>query len=425
MFILQSLASHTLLNVLNGRNLSDQLHSTQAQHPELSGAERAALLDLCYGTLRHYGWLQATLARLLKTPLADRFVDTLLSVAIYQLVHTRAAQHAIVDHAVRAATQHENGKFKSLVTAVLRQFLRQREALEAELARDTVAFWNHPDWWIAELRSQYPKDWKAILKASNEHPPMSLRVNLRQQTAADYLQQLEQAELAASLVALPVRQGEAPLAIRLTKPVNVDKLPNFFAGSCSVQDIGAQLAADYLDCQDGMRVLDACAAPGGKTCHLLEQYQLDLLALDHDAQRLRRVEQNLQRLQLQAKCQVADAAETKKWWDGKTFDRILADVPCSASGVVRRHPDVKWNRRKTDIRQFAQQQAKLIDALWPTLANGGKMLYATCSIFRSENEQQIEQFLQRHRDANLVWQHAVLPTSHHDGFFYALLQKNG
>lgn len=425
MFILQSLASHTLLNVLNGRNLSDQLHSTQAQHPELSGAERAALLDLCYGTLRHYGWLQATLARLLKTPLADRFVDTLLSVAIYQLVHTRAAQHAIVDHAVRAATQHENGKFKSLVNAVLRQFLRQREALEAELARDTVAFWNHPDWWIAELRSQYPKDWKAILKASNEHPPMSLRVNLRQQTAADYLQQLEQAELAASLVALPVRQGEAPLAIRLTKPVNVDKLPNFFAGSCSVQDIGAQLAADYLDCQDGMRVLDACAAPGGKTCHLLEQYQLDLLALDHDAQRLRRVEQNLQRLQLQAKCQVADAAETKKWWDGKTFDRILADVPCSASGVVRRHPDVKWNRRKTDIRQFAQQQAKLIDALWPTLANGGKMLYATCSIFRSENEQQIEQFLQRHRDANLVWQHAVLPTSHHDGFFYALLQKNG
>lgn len=425
MFILQSLASHTLLNVLNGRNLSDQLHSTQAQHPELSGAERAALLDLCYGTLRHYGWLQATLARLLKTPLADRFVDTLLSVAIYQLVHTRAAQHAIVDHAVRAATQHENGKFKSLVNAVLRQFLRQREALETELARDTVAFWNHPDWWIAELRSQYPKDWKAILKASNEHPPMSLRVNLRQQTADDYLQQLEQAELAASLVALPVRQGEAPLAIRLTKPVNVDKLPNFFAGSCSVQDIGAQLAADYLDCQEGMRVLDACAAPGGKTCHLLEQYQLDLLALDHDAQRLRRVEQNLQRLQLHAKCQVADAAETKKWWDGKAFDRILADVPCSASGVVRRHPDVKWNRRKTDIRQFAQQQAKLIDALWPTLANGGKMLYATCSIFRSENEQQIEQFLQRHRDANLVWQHAVLPTSHHDGFFYALLQKNG
>ena len=251
---------------------------------------------------------------------------------------------------------------------------------------------------------------------------MTLRVNRRKSSVEAYLQQLAEAGIAARAVGAS--------GILLERPLAVDKLPGFSQGLVSVQDGGAQLAASLLDVKDGMRVLDACAAPGGKTAHLLELADVELIALDHDARRLQKVEQNLARLGLRAKCVAGDASQPSQWWDGQTFQRILADVPCSASGVVRRHPDIKWLRREGDIAQFAAQQAHILDALWHCLEQGGKLLYVTCSVFAEENHQQIENFIARHDDARLLslpdiveQDLQLLPDREHDGFYYALLAK--
>lgn len=414
---IQTLAARALIEVLSGKNLNEIFAATLARSSQLAAGERAALRDLCFGTLRHYGQVRATLNLLVTRPLTDPFVDKLLSVAIYQLLHTRAAQHAIVDQAVKAASEHQQGRLKGLVNGVLRSFLRQQDSLAQQITKDTVGFWNHPEWWIAEVRQAYPGQWKAILKAGNDHPPMTLRVNARHGTPEQYLARLAEQDMAADLI------GES--AIRLVQAVPVDKLPGFADGDVSVQDAGAQLAAEWLDVQAGMRVLDACAAPGGKTGHLLEKYaDLNLLALDSDRKRLGRVEDNLRRLDLHATLKQGDAGQPEKWWDGQLFDRILADVPCSASGVARRQPDIKWTRRSTDIRQFAQQQAAIVDALWPLLAQGGKLLYVTCSLFPAENNRQIEAFLSRHADAVLERETQLIPDAEHDGFYYARLAKS-
>ena len=265
------------------------------------------------------------------------------------------------------------------------------------------------------MRRAYPRDWKAVLGASNQHPPMTLRVNTRRVEPAEYLNELASHGHAATLL--------EDAAIKLVSPCPVSQLPGFFEGLCSVQDAGAQLATGLLDVADGMRVLDACAAPGGKTGHLLEARTLDLTALDADARRLARVSQNLERLGLHARVVRGDAATPAAWWDGRPFDRILADVPCSASGVVRRHPDIKWTRRSSDLNQFAQTQRRIADALWPLVASGGKMLYATCSIFPTENREQIDAFLARHADAALERDLQLVPDDTHDGFYYAVLVR--
>jgi 16S rRNA (cytosine967-C5)-methyltransferase len=276
------------------------------------------------------------------------------------------------------------------------------------------------------LRAQYPRHYAAILEACNTHPPLTLRVNCRRTSVADYLAELARHEITATQV------GE--YAVRIEHPVPVDRLPGFAAGLVSVQDAAAQYAAPLLDAQPGMRVLDACAAPGGKTTHLLERAELDLVAIDNDAVRLERVRQNLVRLQLDARLVAADVLALDTWWDGMPFARVLADVPCTATGVVRRHPDIKWLRRAADIRGFVSQQRALLDVLWRVLASGGKLLYATCSIFDEENSRQIEDFLAGHADARrLTLSEAIstdgtpegqlLPNNDHDGFFYALLQK--
>jgi len=274
---------------------------------------------------------------------------------------------------------------------------------------------------------QYGERCAAILEAGNRHPPMTLRVNRRRGTAADYQVQLEEQGIHARLIEDDL-MGIG--ALQLDKPVAVDKLPGFFAGLVSVQDAGAQYAARLLDVCDGMRVLDACAAPGGKAAHILESAAVQMVALDKDEKRLRRVAENLQRLDLSAQLVCGDAAEPEKWWDGSPFQRILADVPCSASGVVRRHPDIKWLRRSTDIAGFAAQQLNILRALWRLLAQDGKLLYATCSVFRQENEQVIVAFLAQQPDARRLpvtlpesGNGQILPDDLHDGFFYALLQK--
>lgn len=405
----------------DGRNLNQVLEESLRKKTVWTPAQRAALQDLSYGTLRFYGKLRAILALLLHKPMLDQRIYYVLLVALYQLQYSKAAHHAVVDHAVRSA-QMLNVKVSGLVNAILRNFLRSRDTLLEQAAQNAEGKYSYPQWWIDELNAQYGERAAAILEAGNQHPPMTLRVNQRRNTTADYLMQLTQQDLFSRLV--------APDALQLDKPVPVDRLPGFFDGMVSIQDAGAQYAAGLLDVQDGMRVLDACAAPGGKTAHILERASVEMVAVDKDANRLQRVAENLQRLQLAAQLVVGDAAEPDVWWDGKPFQRILADVPCSASGVVRRHPDIKWLRRRTDIAGFAAQQLDILRALWRLLAQDGKLLYATCSVFRQENEQVVVSFLAQHPDARRLpvalpddIEGQLLPDDQHDGFFYALLQK--
>lgn len=418
----QLAASRVVGRTLGGRNLDQVLAEERKGLPDLTAQQSAALQDLSYGTLRFHGQLAHVLKQLLRKPLNDERIRCLLLVALYQLQHSKAAHHAVVDHAVQAARKL-NPATGGLVNAVLRNFLRQREALLAAADKNPESRYSHPQWWIDALKTQYGECAKSILHAGMRHPPMTLRVNRIHTTPEKYLALLQQQEIPAAII--------EPGAILLERPLPVERLPGFFEGLASVQDAGAQYAAHFLDAREGMRVLDACAAPGGKTSHILELAGVEMTALDKDEQRLVRIRENLERLQLKATVQCGDAARPDTWWDGKPYQRILADVPCSASGVARRHPDIKWLRRPEDIAGFAQQQAQILAALWRLLARDGKLLYATCSVFAQENGQIIEAFLQQHDDAHLVPlsapdmnQGQLLPNDQHDGFFYALLHKS-
>ncbi|MBM3357348.1 MAG: 16S rRNA (cytosine(967)-C(5))-methyltransferase RsmB [Betaproteobacteria bacterium] len=423
---IQRLAATVVGRVLSGRSLDAELGMVSRRNTDLAARERAAIQDLAYGTLRFLGRLEALLEALLDKPLRDAGLRVLLLVALYQLAYTRAAPHAIVDHAVRACGALGVPAAKGLANAVLRNFLRRGAALSSPAQREDRARYSHPQWWIDRLRAQYPLQYAAILEAGNLHPPLTLRVNRRRTSTEAYLALLAQHRIAAEEV--------GPVAVRLVTPLPTERIPGFADGLASVQDAAAQLAAPLLDIADGMRVLDACAAPGGKTAHLLELADAELTALDQDAARLKRVRENLARLGLAARVARGDACDPASWWDGTPFERILADVPCSASGVVRRHPDIKWLRRESDIAQFAQLQSRMLDALWQLLPRGGKLLYATCSVFHEENGEQVARFVERRRDATRVTLPAVdndpqlpagqlLPDHRHDGFYYALLQK--
>lgn len=419
---IQLAASLIVRQVLEaGRNLNQVLDESLRGKAAWAPAQRAALQDLSYGALRYYGQLQAVLDRLLHKPLSDERVRFLLLVALYQLQYGKSAEHAVVDHAVRAA-QALNPHVSGLVNAILRNFLRNRDELLEQAGHSAEGKYSYPQWWVDELNAQYGERCAAILEAGNQRPPMTLRVNRRRGSTADYLAQLALQGYSAIQI--------APGALLLDKPMPVDRLPGFSGGMVSVQDAGAQYAAELLDVSDGMRVLDACAAPGGKTAHILERADAEMVAVDRDASRLERVAENLQRLQLDAQLVVGDAAAPDTWWDGRPFQRILADVPCSASGVVRRHPDIKWLRRRSDIAGFSAQQLEILHALWRVLAQGGKLLYATCSVFRQENEGVVSSFLAQHRDALRIpvalpgdIEGQLLPDDQHDGFYYALLQK--
>ena len=416
-------AARIVSSVLQGRNLTQVLSESLRQHAQFTAQQRGALQDLCYGTLRHYGRLASVLNHLMERPARDAMLQHLLLVALYQLEFSKAGSHVVVDQAVHAA-KRLNATAGGLVNAVLRNFQRKREALLETADRHEESRYSYSQWWIDALKKQYGNSAFAILEAGNQHPPMTLRVNARHATATEYQELLASHDIAARLV--------EPDALILEHPMAVERLPKFTEGWVSVQDAGAQYAARLLDVHDGMRVLDACAAPGGKAAHLLELGDVELVALDKDEQRLARVRENLQRLRLDAQIVCGDAAMPQDWWDGKLFQRILADVPCSATGVVRRHPDIKWLRRPADIDAFARQQAQILEAMWSLLAIDGKLLYATCSIFGRENQQVIDAFLAQHPEAtqekitllpSMVQGGQLLPNEQHDGFFYALLHK--
>lgn len=438
MYISQLIAADAVHQVFAGRNLTLSLPAALSLFPSATPQQKGAAADLSYGTLRFYGQIDAYLTQLLEKPLTDERIHALLLVAIYQLLHDKAEAFTVVNQAVHAVSQLKRPApkawAKGLVNAILRNFLRQKDALAAKPSSNEVAQFSYPQWWIDKLKVQYPAHWQAILLTGNAHPPMTLRVNLNKTSIEEYLQILACQDIEANYLGAE--------ALILHKPVPVERIPGFLEGVVSVQDYGAQLAAHLLEAQTGDRVLDACCAPGGKTGHILERNNVQMTALDNDELRLQRVQSNLDRLQLTAHLLQGDAA-THDWYDQQPFDKILADVPCTASGIVRRHVDIKWLRRETDIQSFTSQQAKILASLWQMLAKGGKLLYVTCSVFYEENQGQVDKFLLNNDDASQLplqlpagFQTAayaaegdaksaqLLPSVTHDGFFYALLQKH-
>ncbi|TFW16220.1 16S rRNA (cytosine(967)-C(5))-methyltransferase RsmB, partial [Massilia arenosa] len=385
---------------------------------------RGAIQDIAYRTMRHLGRAE-TLLSLLAPKQPEPPMLAMLLCAALTLVDVPDGTpppyepFTVVDQAVTAATAHPDlVRAKGMVNAVLRRFLREKGALLAAALQNEVARYNYPQWWIDTTRAAYPNDWQRILEEGNRPPPLTLRVNERQISAAAYVERLREAGMDATQV--------GPTAVRLEKPVPVHQIPGFSEGVVSVQDAGAQLAAPLLEVEDGMRVLDACAAPGGKTGHILEAADVALTAVDADPERLKRVQENLDRLHLHADLTAAEA-QTTGWWDGQPFDRIVADVPCTASGIVRRHPDIRWLRRKSDTLQLATLSTQILDNLWPMLKPGGKFLFVTCSLWPQESEAQAAAFAARHGATRLPAPGQLLPAhgaqQDHDGLFYALFQK--
>lgn len=403
-------ASRVVARVAAGESLS-ALRARRALRP--------AVLDLVYGTLRDFGRGDLLIDALTERAQPEPIVRALLLVSLRGLRAGRA-EHVLVSQAVEAAGRLRVGSAKRFVNAVLRNYLRRRDALEAQVAATDVGRFCHAQWWVDRLRNELPEYWQSVLDAGNRHPPMTLRVNIRRTGPAEYLALLSDRHIDARQI--------GPAAIRLDKAVPVEEVPGFADGTVSVQDAGAQLAAPLLAAADGQRVLDACAAPGGKAAHILELADVDLTALDVDPVRLDRVRATLARLGLKADVLQGDAAEPAEWAAGGGFHRILLDAPCSASGVVRRYPDVKWLRREQDVARFAALQRRLLTALWRVLEPGGKLLYATCSVFEEENSAVVNWFLERQPDAVRIAipemaGGQLLPEEEHDGFYYALLEK--
>lgn len=391
----------------------------------LSAADKGLAKALCFGVLRFYFSLEEGIKPWLKKPLRNKDFDVyaLILIGAYQLSAMRMPDYAAIDSVVTASKQLKKPWASGLINAVLRKY--QQNPV------DLAVHHQQAEWFAKKIQQAWPEQANAIFNANNHEPPLCLRVNLQKTSRENYAKKLENAGYSVQLGSL------SKTAIYLIdKPNDIRSLPGFSEGECSVQDEAAQMAAHLLNAQEGMSILDACAAPGGKTCHILEGLkQADLLALDIDEKRLERVQENLDRLALQAQLKAADITQVEQWWDGKLFDAILCDAPCSATGVIRRHPDIKFLRTASDIEQLAQLQQSILQTLWPLLKEGGRLLYATCSVLPQENQQVIEQFCQQHKDclsieikqpssakASIGWQ--LLPQiDAHDGFYYALLEK--
>jgi len=403
------------------------------QGADLSVQDEALLQELCYGVCRWYQRLNAQIDMLLDKPLKAKDIDVkiLLLLGLYQLEFTRIPSHAAISETVEACKQLKKMSACGLINAILRRSQREKEAMLGDLNKKTDYLYSHPYWLIKRLKHAWPDHWQDICIANNERAPMTLRVNGLRNSRAAYLAEVE----AANIVATPCQFS--PSAITLEKPSPVDSLPGFNQGHSSVQDEAAQLAATLLHLEPGQHVLDACAAPGGKTCHLLEAEPAltSLTALELDSERAKKIHQNLDRLNLCAKVVVGDASQPQQWWDNQNYDRILLDAPCSATGVIRRHPDIKLLRRDDDIPALAELQFEILCALWPLLKPRGILVYATCSVLPDENEQVIARFMEHQNDAEILSIEAdwgvqqsfgrqLFPQQQgHDGFYYARLQK--
>jgi 16S rRNA (cytosine967-C5)-methyltransferase len=420
-------AARAVARVLAGRNLDESIAEAAPVLPVDAGLLKA----IAFGVVRDHALLSALASRMLQKPIdRDAELHCLLLVGLYQLRSMRVPAHAAVSATVDAAIGMSKEWAKGMVNAVLRRYLRERDALEAALPKDLATTYSHPQWLVDSLKRDWPENFESLLTANQQPGPMTLRVNRRRGSRDDYLAKLRDAGIEAAPV-----EG-APEALTLAEPIAVEKLPGFSDGLVSVQDAAAQLAAELLDAQAGDRVLDACAAPGGKSAHILERTDAHLLALDVDAQRLHRVRGNLERLKLEATWKRADATRPSTWADGAKFQRILVDAPCSGTGVIRRHPDIKLLRRAEDVPQMAAVQLRMLHMLWPLLEPGGVLLYSVCSVLKEEGADIAQKFAASQRDA-LEWRieapwgeaqpvgRRIAPGGSFDGFYYARLRKRG
>lgn len=419
--------------VTRGRNLDRAL--ADADQQSLNAKDQSLAAALAYGAVRNHCRNRQLIRLLINKPLRarDSVIEALISVGLYALTESRSPDYAVVSATVAAAAVLRRPQLKGVVNAVMRRFLREREELLTRAAENEEARWLHPQWLLDSIRNDWPENWEDVAVAANTQAPMWLRINLARTTRAQWI-----AEWTGGPT---VSEANILSAVCLPEPVAVDELPGFAAGECSVQDVASQAAALLLDAQPGMRVLDACAAPGGKAAHILEECAEleELVALDQSAARLEKVEENLARLGLQATVLCGDAAQPEDWWDGKPFDRILLDAPCSATGVIRRHPDIRLLRQPDDIESLAGQQFAMLRALWPLLKPGGLLVYSTCSLLRAENEAVVGRFLAEVSDArekpiglklpavtNTEVAHGcqLLPGyADNDGFYYALMER--
>jgi 16S rRNA (cytosine967-C5)-methyltransferase len=426
----RALAATIIACVING---DGSLSTHLEKHKSI--AESALLQELCFGCCRWYFQLDSICNSFLSSPLKakDLNLKCLLLVGIYQLRALRIPDHAAINETVSAVKELKKPWAKPLVNGVLREYLRKKNEVETQLASADPNFnYSHPKWLIEELKNQWPDQWLQILDANNHYPPMTLRVNRRRNSRQEYLDKLESAGISAS----PGRFADS--AIYLEQACGVNKLPGFADGDASIQDEASQLVPDLLQLVPGLRVLDACAAPGGKTCHLLESEHspIQITSLERSEGRYRRILENLERLQLKAQVLVADASQPDQWWNGALFDRILLDPPCSATGVIRRHPDIKLLRSVEDIQKLVETQQNLLSALWACLKPGGLLLYTTCSVLKQENEEIVASFLARSNNVKYEaivadwgvecrYGRQLFPIDNcHDGFFYSLLSKN-
>ena len=420
----QLLAAKIVEQVLLGKNLDKSFKLVLTKYNN-EQENLPQIKDMTYGAIRDLGKSNFYINKLVKNKIENLCIESLLHIVLFQINHARSNDFTLVNEAVNAAKKIDHKK-SSFINGVLRNFLRNKDNLQKQLKENEAAMYSYPKWWIEKVKKQYPKNWKDILNIGNQRPPLALRINLKRLRIKEYSNILDEEGINHTLV------SDECLIIK--KPLDVKKIPGFLDGMVSVQDLGAQLAAHIIDLERDQKVLDACSAPGGKACHMLELNKIQLTAIESDKERTIKIIDNIKRQGLSAQIINKKIDSQNEWWDKQYFDRILLDAPCSASGIVRRHVDIKWLRRINDFQNFADNQLTLLRAAWPMLKEGGKLLYVTCSIFEEENRDVIEEFKKRLSNVseidiqfppNIIHiKNQVLPSDNHDGLFYALLKKN-
>ena len=421
----QWIAAMIVEQVLLGRNLDKSFELILKKYNTSEIENLSQIKDMVYGAIRNLGRSNFYINKLVKNKIENRCLEALLHIVLFQITHERSNIFTLVNEAVDAAKKIDHKK-SAFINAVLRNFLRKKDALQNEAKEHESAVFSYPNWWIDKVKNQYPKKWKDILDIGNTRPPLALRVNVKNIGVKEYSKILDSHGIEHSLIGME--------GLILKTPIGVDKIPGFLEGKVSVQDFGAQLAGHIIDLEKSQKVLDACSAPGGKACHMLELKSIRLLAIESNKERTIKIQENVSRLGLKAVIRNEKIGLVNKWWDQIPFDRILLDVPCSASGIVRRHVDIKWLRRINDFESFGKSQLELLRSSWPMLKNKGKLLYVTCSIFEEENREVIEKFKKDSKnitELDIIFpsnvehiKNQVLPSKNHDGLFYALLQKN-
>jgi 16S rRNA (cytosine967-C5)-methyltransferase len=422
----QLLSAKVLEKLLSGSNLDKSFDvvfsSNKNNNIEIQESQIKALT---YGSVRYLGKSRFIIKQLVKNKIENRMVECLIHIALYQLSQEKFNNFTIVNQAVDAAKKIDFRKSK-FVNAILRNYLRGKDDLHKLLNQEPLARYSYQNWWINKVRDEYKIDWEEILEIGNQHPPLTLRINKRKSNIEKYSKTLTNNSLEHQVI--------SNTGLIVNNPLNINDIPGFYEGHISVQDYGAQIATELLDIKKGHKILDACAAPGGKTCHILESEDVNVTALEIDEIRAEKISGNLKRLELAANVIHGSLSNENLWWDGGHFDRILLDVPCSASGIVRRHVDIKWLRQMNDLKKFSESQYFLLNSAWPLLKSGGKLLYVTCSIFSNENRDVIERFKQEFLDVTEMdlkypdnikhIKNQLIPSENHDGLYYALLKKN-